>query len=59
MAVEIRELHIRAVVGTDTGDRTSSTTQRGHGVYSEEEQEALIALCVERVLEVLENAEER
>jgi hypothetical protein len=57
MAVEIRELHIRAVVGTDSQDNRPSQRQRG--ADGEEEREALIALCVERVLEILEKEEER
>ena len=57
MAVEIRELHIKAVVGTDPQDNRPSRPQRG--ADNEEEREALIALCVERVLEILEKEKER
>ena len=57
MAVEIRELHIKAVVGSDSQENRSSRSQRG--ADNEEEREALIALCVERVLEILEKETER
>ncbi len=57
MAVEIRELHIKAVVGTDPQDNRASAPQCG--ADREEEREALIALCVERVLEILEKEKER
>ncbi len=57
MAVEIREFHIKAVVGTEPQDQRTTGLRPGPG--SEEEREALIALCVERVLEILENEKER
>lgn len=57
MAVEIRELHIKGVVGADSQDVRASGPRRK--ADSEEEREALIAQCVERVLEILENEAER
>lgn len=56
MAVEIRELHIKGVVGSDSPDASSGSRR---GVDSEEEREVLVALCVERVLEILEKERER
>jgi hypothetical protein len=57
MTVEIRELHIKAVVGTDSPDHRSPNAQRR--TDSDDERERLIALCVERVLEVIEKNDER
>ncbi len=57
MAVEIRELHIKGVVGADSQDARTPGPRRQ--ADSEEEREALIAQCVERVLEILENEAER
>ncbi len=56
MAVEIRELHIKGVVGSDSPDASSGSRRRAD---SEEDREALIAQCVERVLEILEQERER
>lgn len=57
MPIEIRELHIKAVVGTDApGDGSSRPRQ---GADAEVEREALIALCVERVMAILEREKER
>ena len=55
MAIEIRELHIKAVVGTTTGQGSSDSAR----TYDEDERESLIAMCVERVMEVLAREKER
>lgn len=58
MTIEIRELHIRAVVGTDTrrerpgGVRASPKTR-------DEDRDTLVAQCVERVVEILSQEKER
>ncbi len=56
MAIEIRELHIKAVIGSDTQQQSESagTTDR-----SDEERELLISLCVERVMELIARQKER
>ncbi len=56
MPIEIRELHIKGtVVGANETSGSDSNTDDG----SEEEREALIALCVERVMELLARDKER
>lgn len=56
MPVEIRELHIKAVVGsTPPGD----SVEGEHESMPEMDREALVTQCVERVLEVLEKKRER
>ena len=56
MSIEIRELHIKAVVGTSASQEQSSPPSPGR---NEEEREALVSLCVERVMEVLARKAER
>lgn len=56
MPIEIRELHIKAMVGMqESGDQSKLTDNRSN----ESELEPLIAICVERVLEMLEAKAER
>lgn len=61
MPIEIRELHIRVTVQSDAGKTTSaqqgpSATDAATGGA---DKEALIAECVEQVLEVLKAKGER
>jgi hypothetical protein len=54
--VEIRELHIKAVVGTEPPGRQP----RGpRGQESEQDMDALVAQCVEQVMEILRKEKER
>lgn len=55
MPLEIRELHIKAVVGNE---REAAAAPEGN-VRQEENREALVAECVEQVLEILERKTER
>lgn len=57
MTVEIRELHIRAVVGP--GAVGEESRRPSGGAEDEEAREALVALCVERVMDVLARERER
>ncbi len=56
MAIEIRELHIKAVIGSGPQQQSENagTTDR-----SEEERELLVSLCVERVMELMARQKER
>jgi len=54
MAIEIRELVIKAII-----DDESSTQQTSTQEPSTEERDALIEACVEQVLRVLERQKER
>jgi hypothetical protein len=56
MAIEIRELHIKAVVGPDSREERFGSQA---DVFGEEERELLISLCVERVMEILARQKER
>jgi len=59
MPVEIRELVIKAIVeqeGVGTTSRGTSSVSPDNAVSSQEET---IKLCVEKVLEILEDRDER
>lgn len=58
MPIEIRELHIRVSV-TPPARPGSAPAAAGGTAADPAAQEALVAECVERVLEVLRNREER
>lgn len=55
MPLEIRELHIKTTVGDDR----KADADRQQGLRREESREALVAECVEQVLEILERKTER
>jgi hypothetical protein len=62
MPIEIRELHIKAVIDSGGGGKSDSpdqnnlkTTEHGDG----ENTEHIIDLCVEKVLEILKDKQER
>ncbi len=57
MVVEIRELHIKVVAGEAPTKADKRKTKKSADTNND--QEALIAACVERVLEVLERSKER
>ncbi len=57
MTVEIRELHIKAVVGAPPPHQNSGRPSGGGD--SEQDREALVALCVERVMDILDKQKER
>ena len=56
MPIEIRELHIRATVNQDdsTGGKTPVSA-----TISQEDKDAIIAECVEKVLQVLKKKKDR
>lgn len=55
MPIEIKELHIK--INVDEGARSSNIRQNDSN--SKEGKEAIIAACVEEVIEVLEKQKER
>jgi hypothetical protein len=62
MPIEIKELHIRVSVNRpETGRRPEGAggTSAGAGLADEEARGALIAECVEQVLEILHRKTER
>ena len=54
MPIEIRELHIKAVVSTEQERAAASPTEQ-----QATKREALVAECVEQVLEILREKAER
>ncbi len=65
MPIEIKELHIRVAVNT-AGDKRQSGPSEGGGsvarggpALDETVQNALVAECVEQVLEILQQKDER
>jgi co-chaperonin GroES (HSP10) len=62
MPVEIKELHIRVAINTpENGKRSESgTVVPGNGsVADESAKDAIVAECVEQVLQVIQNKAER
>jgi hypothetical protein len=57
MPIEVKELHIKGVVGNDSP--TAGSSNNTAGTDSQEQQEAIIAACVEKVLKILEDKKER
>lgn len=58
MPIEIKELHIRVSVNTPAGARPAGAPGPAPGAEGEA-RGALVADCVERVLEILRDREER
>ena len=54
MPIEIRELHIKAVVSTEQEQTAGSQAEQ-----QETDREAIVAECVEQVLEILREKAER
>ncbi len=59
MPVEIKELHIRVTVIATEGTQSEKQTGGNPGKSSDGERQAIIAECVEQVLEILQNKSER
>ncbi|MGZ8190790.1 MAG: DUF5908 family protein [Methylococcaceae bacterium] len=64
MPIEIKELHIHVVVNASSGGQASAGQQGGigtggKGVDNSDDKEAIVAECVEQVLQILQNKKER
>jgi hypothetical protein len=59
MPVEIKELHIRVTVNAVEGKPSEKQTTGNAGKSSDGDRQAIIAECVEQVLEILQNKSER
>jgi hypothetical protein len=61
MPIEIKELHIRVTVNTPPGGQPAGarSTAAGSGAMGEDVKDALLAECVEQVLQILQNKTER
>ncbi len=58
MPIEIKELHIRVTVNATEGALSERQPVSG-GKSSDSDRQAIIAECVEQVLEILQNKSER
>ena len=56
MPIEIKELHIRLTVTAPAGATAKSATG---GAMGEQTRDAIVADCVEQVLQILQNKAER
>lgn len=60
MPIEIKELHIHVTVNTQPEPAAATSKQAGSKSGGENgEKDALIAECVEQVMEILKNRQER
>ena len=59
MSLEIRELVIKATIEADSGETASTSTAQSPSANGTDTQELLINLCVEKVLEILREKQER
>lgn len=61
MPIEIKELHIRVAVNTPkTGQQGGGRiTASGSNPVAADEREAIVAACVEQVLQIIQNKAER
>jgi len=61
MPIEIKELHIRVVVNAPQEGQVSvgqAANNRGSG-HKSDDKEAIVAECVEQVMQILQNKQER
>ncbi|MDR4505833.1 MAG: DUF5908 family protein [Candidatus Scalindua sp.] len=60
MPIEIKELHIRVAVNTSqSGQPGVRTVASGSKPSADEAKEAIVAECVEQVLQIIQNKAER
>lgn len=57
MPIEIKELHIKGVIGQEPASKSDTNSTAGTG--TDDQQEAIIAACVEKVLKILKDKKER
>ncbi|HXS38177.1 MAG TPA: DUF5908 family protein [Flavipsychrobacter sp.] len=59
MPIEIKELYIKVTVNEPHPEAQSSSDNSQQGAGKEDGKDAIIAQCVEQVMEILNNKEER
>jgi hypothetical protein len=59
MPLEIRELHIRVTVQSEAGHGAPGTQEASGGGNGGADKDAIVAECVEQVLEILQAKKER
>ncbi len=57
MPLEIRELHIKATVAEQGGQSSSSSSSESSA--GGQDKEAIVSECIERVLQILKDKQER
>lgn len=59
MAVEIKELVIKAIIGAGDGPKAENQALGGRPAWGESEKQELIQACVEQVLKILKKEKNR
>jgi hypothetical protein len=59
MPIEIRELHIRVAVNPDPGRQGAAQPNASSDAGSHADQDAVVAMCVEQVMQILQSKKER
>jgi hypothetical protein len=59
MPIEIRELHIRVAVNSEPGKQGAAQPGAPSDAGSHAEQDAVVAMCVEQVMQILQSKKER
>jgi len=59
MPLEIRELVIKATLEAESGKSSNATSGQNSGANNTDSQQILINLCVEKVLEILKEKQQR
>lgn len=59
MPIEIKELHIKVTVNASGGEGQNSTTPAAAPAAPPPDKEALVAECVEQVLQILKAQQDR
>lgn len=59
MPVEIKELHIRVAINADPGKRPTGAGAPPGGSAAAVDKDAIVAECVEQVMEILRARKER
>ena len=59
MPVEIKELHIRVAINASQSGQPSAVPMAGGNTGSDDGKDAIVAECVEQVLQILQSKAER
>lgn len=59
MPIEIKELHIRVTVNTPQGAQQQVNQTSSAGSGDENGKDAIVAECVEQILQILQHKQER
>ena len=59
MPVEIRELHIRVAVNSEPAKQSAPAKSASVGGGNSADKDAIVAACVEQVLQIIQSKKER